>query len=323
MQKSIQMPQILQKGCVLQRGNATRIWGWYKKGIKIEISFQNKQYMTETDENGMFEALIACKSGRGPFTLEVRSEDGQEVEISEVYVGDVFVCAGQSNMELPISRVRQMFPEEKGLLDVHHYKVEEAPEFGKALKNHRKAKWSVCVGADLEESTALGYFFGKLISQREGVPVGIINISKGGTPIEAWTSPKGLKDYPELLAMKERFADENFRKSFLEEQDKREDAWHENLRKKEKYEKEKNWKKFFMPGEFSEQGLQRFSGLVYLKKKFSVPEHLLGQNAVLKLGTLTDSDETYVNGVFVGETGYCFPPRIYPVNGGVLKPGEN
>ena len=89
MQKSIQMPQILQKGCVLQRGNATRIWGWYKKGIKIEISFQNKQYMTETDENGMFEALIACKSGRGPFTLEVRSEDGQEVEISEVYVGDV------------------------------------------------------------------------------------------------------------------------------------------------------------------------------------------------------------------------------------------
>ena len=120
MQKSIQMPQILQKGCVLQRGNATRIWGWYKKGIKIEISFQNKQYMTETDENGMFEALIACKSGRGPFTLEVRSEDGQEVEISEVYVGDVFVCAGQSNMELPISRVRQMFPEEKGLLDVHH-----------------------------------------------------------------------------------------------------------------------------------------------------------------------------------------------------------
>ena len=176
--------------------------------------------MTETDENGMFEALIACKSGRGPFTLEVRSEDGQEVEISEVYVGDVFVCAGQSNMELPISRVRQMFPEEKGLLDVHHYKVEEAPEFGKALKNHRKAKWSVCVGADLEESTALGYFFGKLISQREGVPVGIINISKGGTPIEAWTSPKGLKDYPELLAMKERFADENFRKSFLEEQEK-------------------------------------------------------------------------------------------------------
>ena len=254
--KEYTKPQILQKGCVLQRGNATRIWGWYKKGIKIEISFQNKQYMTETDENGMFEALIACKSGRGPFTLEVRSEDGQEVEISEVYVGDVFVCAGQSNMELPISRVRQMFPEEKGLLDVHHYKVEEAPEFGKALKNHRKAKWSVCVGADLEESTALGYFFGKLISQREGVPVGIINISKGGTPIEAWTSPKGLKDYPELLAMKERFADENFRKSFLEEQDKREDAWHENLRKKEKYEKEKNWKKFFMPGEFSEQGLQ-------------------------------------------------------------------
>ena len=61
--------------------------------------------------------------------------------------------------------------------------------------------------------------------------------------------------------MKERFADENFRKSFLEEQDKREDAWHENLRKKEKYEKEKNWKKFFMPGEFSEQGYRDFQDL--------------------------------------------------------------
>ena len=76
-------------------------------------------------------------------------------------------------------------------------------------------------------------------------------------------------------------------------------------------------------GIFQDQGLKDFCGLLYLKKTFEVPEHLAGKAGTLKLGTLVDSDRTYVNGKFVGETGYCFPPRIYKIPQGILKKGKN
>lgn len=98
--------------------------------------------------------------------LSIKSEDGQETVVKEVYVGDVFVCSGQSNMELPITRVREMFPDEPGNAMVHQYKVEECPVFTGALKEHKEAGWNECVGMPLEETTALGYFFGDMIQKK-------------------------------------------------------------------------------------------------------------------------------------------------------------
>ena len=76
-------------------------------------------------------------------------------------------------------------------------------------------------------------------------------------------------------------------------------------------------------GWFDKQGLENFSGLLHLKRTFEVPKELAGKSAILKMGTLVDSDRIFINGEKVGETGYCFPPRIYPVPEGLLKAGEN
>lgn len=323
MMQQINMPGLLRENCVLQRGDHTRVWGWYEKDTEITVEFQQHRYVTITDAEGYFEVLADCVETGGPYILRVYSEDGQMTENREVYVGDVFVCSGQSNMELPVGRVREMFPDEAGSLNVHQYKVEECAEFEKPLKEHKSAKWTVCTGKNLEETTALGYFFGKMISQKENVPVGIINISKGGTPAEAWISEEGLKNYPEFLLEKQKFADSEYRAGFFTEQDIREEAWHENLRHLDKTAEDKEWKEILLPGYFQDQGLKDFCGLLYLKKTFEVPEHLAGKAGTLKLGTLVDSDRTYVNGKFVGETGYCFPPRIYKIPQGILKKGKN
>ncbi len=319
----IYIPKILREGCVLQRGSYTRVWGWYEKNTEIIIDFQQQIYKTVTDEKGYFEALVKCIETGGPYVLKIFSEDGITAENRDVYVGDVFVCSGQSNMELSVSRVREMFPDEAGCVNVHQYKVEECAEFTEPLKEHKSARWTVCTGKNLEETTALGYFFGKMISQKENVPVGIINISKGGTPAEAWISKEGLKKHPEFLAEKQKFEDREYRISFFGEQNIREEAWHEKLRHLNKTAKDTKWKEIQLPGYFQNQGLNDFCGLLYLKKTFEVPDALVGKACILKLGTLVDSDRTYVNGKFIGETGYCFPPRIYEIPKGLLKKGKN
>lgn len=166
MSQSIKLPKLLQEGCVLQRGEKTRIWGWYKPQAELEVTFQEKVYRTKCDAEGTFETEISCEKTGGPYVLSIKSEDGQETVVKEVYVGDVFVCSGQSNMELPITRVREMFPDEPGNAMVHQYKVEECPVFTGALKEHKEAGWNECVGMPLEETTALGYFFGDMIQKK-------------------------------------------------------------------------------------------------------------------------------------------------------------
>ena len=323
MSQSIKLPKLLQEGCVLQRGEKTRIWGWYKPQAELEVTFQEKVYRTKCDAEGTFETEISCEKTGGPYVLSIKSEDGQETVVKEVYVGDVFVCSGQSNMELPITRVREMFPDEPGNAMVHQYKVEECPVFTGALKEHKEAGWNECVGMPLEETTALGYFFGDMIQKKEQVPVGIINISKGGTPVEAWMSEEALADYPEFLEVKERFAQDGYIENLLSAQDKKENAWHELLSKKEAETEDAPWNILEVPGWFDKQGLENFSGLLHLKRTFEVPKELAGKSAILKMGTLVDSDRIFINGEKVGETGYCFPPRIYPVPEGILKAGEN
>ena len=104
MSQSIKLPKLLQEGCVLQRGEKTRIWGWYKPQAELEVTFQEKVYRAKCKEDGAFETEVSCEKTGGPYVLSVKSEDGQETVVKEVSVGDVFVCSGQSNMELPITR---------------------------------------------------------------------------------------------------------------------------------------------------------------------------------------------------------------------------
>lgn len=323
MNEGIRMPKLLQEGCVLQQGERTRIWGWYEKNSAVCLSFQGEEKQAVTDADGYFEAELPCRMTGGPFSLKIQSCDEKDCFQAQAYVGDVFVCAGQSNMELPIARVREMFPQETGCGQVRCYKVEECPEFERPLTEHINAGWKVCIGKDLEEASAFGYFFGKEIAQHRQVPVGIIQLSKGGSPAEAWTSVEGLLGYPDHLKVLHRFQSKEFRERLLASQEEKERAWHDALRRIEQETADEPWRQLEAPGYFAEQGLPDFCGLLYLKKTFYVPGRLAGKEAVLKLGTLTDSDETYVNGVLVGKTDYCFPPRIYPIPEEVLKEGEN
>lgn len=350
MEGRIRLPGLLGRGCVLQRGEAVRIWGWYEAGRRITARLrENAADAVDTAEavaakDGQFELFLCCLEAGGPFCLELRGEDGERLEVEEVYVGDVFVCAGQSNMELPMRRVSERYPKEtEGCAGVHYYKVPARAVFSEEQKDHKNAEWTVCTRENLAEISAFSYFFGAMLWERERVPVGIVNLSLGGTPIEAWTSPRGLAGFPKLLERKRLLEDDGFREALERRQEEAERAW--NLRLLELEAESESGRepgegagdicgepgedpgpacgKLFLPGFFSEQGLEGFCGVLRLIRTFSVDRVHAGETAVLRLGTMADADQVFVNQVFAGETGYRYPPRRYELPAGILRAGEN
>mgnify|MGYP000853619670 CR=1 FL=1 len=322
MEVKIHLPKLLGEGCVLQQGENTRIWGQYLPGEIVTITFQGEKRETLCHEKGDFSCSIRCAKTGGPFPLELSA--GGQTLLRRVYVGEVFVCAGQSNMELPISRVRERFPKEGGSSWVHHYKIGEEAAFS-PLGDHTHGVWRICKGRALENVSALAYFFGKYISESRGVPLGLINASKGGSPAQAWMSREALGDFPQYVKEAQLFSREDYSREYFDSLERAEARWQRALQ--EAGEKERNgqgdkvWENIRLPG-FFQGPLQDFSGLLVFRKRFVIKP---GQSreGMLRLGTLTDSDETFVNGIKAGETTYAYPPRRYPLGEDILKEGEN
>ncbi|MCD8348862.1 MAG: sialate O-acetylesterase [Lachnospiraceae bacterium] len=380
MENRLKIPKLLGDNCVLQRGTKTRIWGKCIPGTRVDIALlmqdgrsmekrrndekegtsaeceQESEHIVArcavtADETGAFAGYFESLCAGGPYCLRFLS--GEEKAVSRnVYVGDVFVCAGQSNMELPMRRVRERYPEEflnaayltddwQGALScVHVYKVQEDYDFKQEAAEHKNAQW----GDQLAEVSAFSYFLGKELSEEKGIPVGILNLSLGGTPVQAWMSEEGLKNWPQYLEERKTLESDEYCREQTDRYMEKELAWRREIRIRElpwkdKYikrdenreqkiemgagRKGEDWKKISLPGYLAEAGLDNFCGTLLLRKKFQVSEACAGKEALLRLGTLTDADRTYVNGVFVGDTGYCYPPRRYTVPAGVLKAGEN
>lgn len=281
---------------------------------------------TEADENGRFEAELQTPPAGGPYLLRVRSSAGEEVLVREVYIGEVFVCSGQSNMELPMSRVCERFPEEfrnGGAPDVHEYKVTECRDFRGPLEDHVQAEWRACTGEKLPEISAFVYFFGKELAGAKKLPVGILNLSLGGTPAEAWMSREGLREWPEALEEADIYKEEEFCRKLTGQEMRAEVDWQREIVRQERESADAPWKPAVLPGELRDWGLEKFCGCIHLRRTFSVPSDCLQKEGLLRFGTLVDSDMIYINGTRIGETGYRYPPRRYPVPAGLLHEGEN
>lgn len=328
MREQLSLPRLLHDGCVLQQGEKTRIWGWGPAQEEVSVTLLGQSKETVVDSEGYFEVFFHDLVPGGPYVLEVTGSLGQKVRVEQVFVGEVFVCGGQSNMELPMRRVRERFPEEflgRGEPEVHLYKVEEKYDFSAPLEDHVKANWQTCLPENLAEISAVSYFLGKFLHEDRGVPIGIINLSLGGTPVEAWISREGLDKWPELLEVRKRFQDESYRKKLTETQEQAEHEWQLELKRQEdeKLQLPASWEPIQLPGYLADVGLADFCGSVWLRRKFQVTADMEDVSGLLRFGTMTNSDHIYINGVLVGDTGYCYPPRRYPIPEGLLKAGEN
>lgn len=199
----VRLPHVISDHMVLQRSAATPLWGWAQPGEKVRISFDQLRVETTADDKGRWKtALDLRKVAAGPF--EVTVEGGNRIVLQNVMVGEVWLAAGQSNMQFRLKRTTN------GEREVAASKNPAIREFAVAMKALPEPQ-ADCEGRWLEANpensplfSAVGYFFAKRLNQELGVPVGIIHASWGGTIGEAWVSAEALNANPDLKTGKDK-----------------------------------------------------------------------------------------------------------------------
>lgn len=329
----VTLPALISDGMVLQRNVPLKIWGTASPGEEVNVNFLKKKYQTVADERGDWMVTLPAMKAGGPYSMTVN-----EILLKDILIGDVFLCSGQSNMELTVNRVMDKYAEEIASYEnssVRYVKVPYAYDFSRPLEDVRTIKWQPMTKEYVQNFSALCYFFSKLLEEKTGVPVGIINSSWGGTPVEAWISEEGLKDFPEYVNQKTLYEDAALVAQIKETEQLHQSAWNKQLYRSdaglhgeipwyaESY-NDTDWERVDM---FSDNWALRngrpLNGTHWFRKEFVVPNGWAGKDVVLRLGCMVDADSVYVNGHFVGSVSYQYPPRIYQVPARFLKEGKN
>lgn len=331
----LRLPRLISDGMILQQKKQIKMWGFDRPGRKVMLSFLGEEYVAVADGQGRFEAVLPPMEPGGPYNLYIGNENGEEIVVTDILIGDVWLCAGQSNMELPMERVKDRYPEEIRECSepfIRTFKVIEHSDFHGPLRELQSGSWEKADTGTILKFSATAYFFAKQMYQMTGVPVGLINTSLGGSRIQSWMSREMLQGDVEDLLLAEKYADDAFVAGQLERNQENMEAWHRNLDEqdqglkrnfKELKAPEPSFKEVSIPFFFRDTQLQGFIGSVWFLRNFQVTGGLAGKAAKLWLGTIVDSDTVYINGVMVGHTDYQYPPRKYEIPEGILREGEN
>lgn len=332
----VTLPQIISDGMVAQRGKPLTLWGTADPGETVTVKVLKVKKGTATvtaDSLGHWRAeLPALRTGK-TYTVTVN-----DLTINNVAVGDVLLCSGQSNMELPVNRVTDMFADEVEAYrnpDIRHFVVPKEVEFDGERTDVSPTRWK-SVDEDALNFSALAYFTAKALNEQTGLPVGIINASWGGTPVESWISEEYLADFPYYLNQKHVYDSATYRDALKAQEGRNYAAWNVIIDSADPG-LTPGAKKYYSPDiddsgwqdvdlfstSWATDGLNPVNGSHWFRRHVNVDAAHAGKPATLRLGCIVDADSAWVNGVPVGFTTYQYPPRIYPIPAGVLKEGDN
>ncbi|GAB3916639.1 sialate O-acetylesterase [Mucilaginibacter boryungensis] len=320
---------------VLQRGIKLKIWGWATPGEKVNIAFNGTKMHTVTGPDGKWLINLPAMKAGGPYAMYIKGNN--EIKLSDILIGDVWFCSGQSNMVLAMERLKEKYPEEvthDNFPEIRNFFVPTKSDVTKEYDDLPPGKWTAATGQGILEFGGVTYFFAKQLYQKYRVPIGIINSSVGGVPIEAWMSADGFKDFPADLALIKNFRDTAYMNNLNRQVEKARGNFQRPVVEPDKGTSgpvkwtdpayvPQNWHPFWLPGYWADQGVRGLNGILYFRKEIEVPASMTGVPAKLFLGRIIDADSTFVNGRFVGNITYQYPPRRYDVPAGLLEPGKN
>lgn len=333
---AVRLPRILSDGMVLQRNDSVKIWGWADAGEAVTVKFQKKNYKTVADAEGRWMVQMPPRKVGGPYTLQVN-----DLQVQNVYVGDVWLISGQSNIDVHIERVHRIYEQEVysdaneqvRLIQLDRTLVGdgEKDDIGRGSyawegMNPDPAK--------INHWSALSYFFAKEIWRKTGVPQGVINASLGGSNIIAWLdretmqriNPRYIQQLDHLMTpgYLQRNARINaavgkvYNQLLKEEDPGLIEQWMSEDTDDSEWETVNQYDRHI-----GDENGRPWRGTLWFRKSFEVPAEMAGKEATLFLGYIFGSDDSYINGKHVGNTGYEYPPRIYKVPAGLLKAGKN
>ena len=334
VEAKVQLPQLFQSGMVLQRGKPIPVWGKADPQEKVIIRWNKKQYATVADANGRWRIDLPKMKAGGPYTMMVN-----DVALTDVLVGDVWLCSGQSNIDVTIERVYPQYPDEIDHFDnnkVRLFRVQNETNTKGVQDDIRPTaiNWKPLNKQNAWFFSAIGSFLGKRMQQQTGVAQGIIVNSWGGTPIEAWISADSLeRDYPLQVEKTKLYQDDQLVKSQQQFNQQADQRWRQLLDAKDPgvaghfsaldYD-DSTWPLVNQyVNDWAKTNGRGIVGSIWLRQHVHIDKAHAGQPARLLLGTLFDADFTYVNGKEVGRTYYQYPPRRYDIPEGLLREGDN
>lgn len=331
----IKLPRLISDGMVLQRDTQLKIWGWASENEVVNVEFAGQKAETRADATGAWEVELNPLAAGGPFAMTVRGKD--TVRVNDILIGEVWVCSGQSNMEINMQRASPLYGNEiaeANYPEIRYFEVPKTYSFGKQYQDLEGGEWQKTDPEGVLSFSAVGYFFAKNLHELYNVPVGIVLSALGGSPAQAWISEESLKGFDHYYQEALKFKKEGYIDSIRQSDQMRSNNWYAMSTQKDLGNAEtihwsstkldtKNWKAMNIPGYWADGELGQVNGVVWFRKEINLSEKWEGQSAKLLMGRIVDADSTFVNGTYVGRVTYQYPPRRYEVPAGVLKAGKN
>lgn len=328
----VKLPQLIRDSMVLQRDTKIKIWGWASPGEKIKVTFNGKNFKTVTGKDGKWNAVLSPMKAGGPYTMHIDASN--HLTIANILVGDVWICSGQSNMvhQMELHSIRYAdeiasanYPE------IRHFWIPTMTDLQGPHDDLPAGYWKCANPTDVRQFSAVAYFFAKAIYEKYHVPIGLINASVGGTPIEAWTSEQGLREFPGITNIIQKNKDTAYVSGIQQK------LAADNLKRPKQQDKgltgskpwydttfvPKEWHRINIPGYWEDQGARDLDGVVWYRREIDIPASMTGVPAKVFLGRIVDADFLYINGKLVGNTTYQYPQRRYNVPADLLSAGKN
>lgn len=328
---------IFSDNMVLQQDQPIRVWGWASDGAKVTVDLNGQKAFAVTAAGKWLVSLKPMALG-GPFTMTIAAGD-KKIEYKNVLVGDIWVCSGQSNMELPVVVCNNAQAEIAAAKypEIRLFTVEKATS--RTPVEDVKGTWVVCSPETVGRFSAVGYYFGRDLNKAGIKNIGLINTSWGGTPAEAWTTLDTLKSDPDYAPILQRDTNPDDIRAKLEAkygklvtaESDRGKLYNDSRMIQEGWAgadvDATKWETMDLPMNWEQAGLD-IDGLVWFRKQIDVPGDWAGKDLLLEMTPIDDYDITFFNGQKIGGMGLDSSnpwqtPRAYIVPGSLVKAGIN
>jgi sialate O-acetylesterase len=323
-----------QDHAVLQRSKPIPVWGLTEPHAKVTVTLAGENASTEADPSGQWKLTLPALPAGGPYQLSAASSAGKSQTVTDIMIGDVYLCSGQSNMEYPVRIVGGYDADMKGAANrsIRLFHVQRFSSGTPRSSFGADASWSVTSPDAVKDFSATCYFFGRSLQPAVNVPLGLIEDSWGGSVLQTWLSTEAVQrlgGYEHQLAVMADYARDplasqrqwlEFTNAWWRTNDPGTPGWSDPAFD------DSAWDTIVPAGDWEGWGipaLSNFDGIVWFRKTVTLTAAQAKGTATLSLGPVDDIDTTWINGRQIGGEEGWDTPRVYTLPAGTLHEGVN